>query len=91
VGHKLMNVSHEYREAGPTHESFNDGGLMLYGVGTDIPAGKAGRWHKERLHLSPYVYRVKNSKKVWNADYQGNGNYYDPLYGDKVIHFDSER
>lgn len=92
LGHKLMNVSHEYKEDGPQHESFKDGGLMLYGMGTDIPAGKEGRWHKERLHLSPFIYRLNAAgEKVWNADYKGDGFYYDPLYGDKVVHFDGVR
>lgn len=88
IGHKVMNVSHEYKTTGPAHEVFAEGGLMLYGQGEDIPSGKEGRWHLERLHLSPFLYRLqKDGAKIWNEDYKEGGHYYDPLYGDKVIHF----
>lgn len=88
IGHKVMNVSHEYRETNPGHEVYADGGLMLYGSGEDIPSGEKGRWHLERLHLSPFLYRLdETGKKVWNADYMEGGHYYDPLYGDKIIRF----
>ena len=88
LGHKLINVSHEYNDIDPQHEVRAEGGLMLYGSGTDIPAGKAGRWHRERLHLSPYIYiQTEVGVKVWNADYKERGHYYDPIYGDKVIQF----
>ncbi|MBY0436022.1 MAG: hypothetical protein K2U26_18175 [Cyclobacteriaceae bacterium] len=87
IGHKVMNVSHEYKTTNPGHEVFADGGLMLYGNGEDIPSGQEGRWHLERLHLSPFLYRLKNGVKVWNEDYKEGGHYYDPIYGDKVINF----
>lgn len=87
LGHKLMNVSHEYKETHPGHEVYADGGLMLYGDGEDIPSGEAGRWHLERLLMSPFLYRIENGDKVWNDDYLEGGHYYDPLYGDKVIQF----
>ena len=88
LGHKLINVSHEYRDVDPQHEVRAEGGLMLYGSGTEIPSGKAGRWHKERLHLSPYLYREdRTGNRQWNADYAERGHYYDPIYGNKVIHF----
>lgn len=88
LGHKLMNVSHEYREIDPQHEVRAEGGLMLYGSGTEIGAGKEERWHRERLHLSPYIYRqAEDGMKTWNADYQEGGHYYDPIYGDKVVDF----
>ena len=88
LGHKLINVSHEYREIGPQFEVRGEGGLMIYGRGTEIPSGKAGRWHKERLHLSPFIYRTqKDGTRRWNADYCESGHYYDPLYADKVIRF----
>ncbi|MGE0031344.1 MAG: hypothetical protein AB7T20_09530 [Steroidobacteraceae bacterium] len=88
LGHKLMNVSHEYREIDPQHEVRAEGGLMLYGSGTEIAAGKEGRWHRERLHLSPYVYRQSaDGRKTRNPDYREGGHYYDPVYGDKVIEF----
>ena len=88
LGHKLINVSHEHRKIGPQFEVRGEGGLMIYGRGTEIPSGKAGRWHKERLHLSPFVYWTKeDGTRQWNADYCESGHYYDPLYADKVIRF----
>lgn len=89
LGHKLLNVSHEYRNIDPQHEVNANGGLMLYGTGTEIASGKDGRWHRERLHLSPFLYRQKeNGERVWNADYREGGHYYDPVYGDKVVEFE---
>lgn len=87
LGHKLMNVSHEYKETHPGHEVYADGGLMLYGNGEDIPSGAEGRWHLERLLLSPFLYKMENDEKVWNPDYQEGGHYYDPIYGDKAVQF----
>lgn len=88
IGHKVMNVSHEYKTTDPAHEVYDNGGLMLYGDGEDIPSGAEGRWHYERLHMSPYVYRLSaDGKKVWNPDYKDGGHYYDPLYGEKVVRF----
>lgn len=88
IGHKVMNVSHEYKDISPQHEVYADGGLMLYGDGEDIPSGEEGRWHLERLHLSPFLYTLQpDGSKKWNPDYQEGGHYYDPIYGDKVIHF----
>lgn len=88
LGHKLINVSHEYRTTDPAHEVRAEGGLMLYGNGTDIESGPAGRFHKERLHVSPYLYRMNaQGQKIWNADYQDGGHYYDPIYGQHVVHF----
>ncbi|HNP34379.1 MAG TPA: hypothetical protein PKK10_00890 [Woeseiaceae bacterium] len=92
LGHKLINVSHEYREIDPQHEVRAEGGLMLYGSGTDIASGEEGRWHKERLHLSPYLYRVTSTgQRIWNQDYLEGGHYYDPLYGDKIVRFEAAR
>jgi hypothetical protein len=89
IGHKVMNVSHEYRETSPQHEVYADGGLMLYGNGEEIPSGEEGRWHLERLKISPYLYELgENGSKKWNADYKENGHYYDPIYGEYVIHFE---
>lgn len=91
IGHKALNVSHEYRETSPAHEVFAEGGLMLYGDGEDIPSGAAGRWHLERLLLSPYLYRLRiDGSKDWNPDYKEGGHYYDPIYGDNVVHFPGE-
>lgn len=88
IGHKVMNVSHEYKETSPAHEVYADGGLMLYGSGEDIPSGEAGRWHLERLLMSPYLYRLKpDGTKQWNPDYKDGGHYYDPLYGNKAVRF----
>lgn len=88
IGHKAMNVSHEYKSTNPGHEIFAEGGLMLYGNGEDIPSGEDGRWHLERLLVSPFLYRLnEDGSKTWNEDYQESGHYYDPLYGDKVIQF----
>lgn len=92
LGHKLMNVSHEYKDQAPEHEVEADGGLMLYGDGIDIPSGEAGRWHRERLYVSPYVYRyTENGVRIQNSDYVGPGFYYDALYGSKVIEFGGTR
>jgi hypothetical protein len=88
LGHKIINVSHEYMNTNPGHEIFADGGLMLYGDGEDIPSGKKGRWHLERLLISPFLYRLDDYQtKIWNKDYLEGGHYYDPIYGDKVINF----
>jgi hypothetical protein len=88
IGHKVMNVSHEYMDTNPGHEIYAEGGLMLYGLGEDIPSGKEGRWHLERLLLSPFLYLLNtDGSKTWNEDYKEGGHYYDPLYGDKVVHF----
>lgn len=91
IGHKLINVSHEYRQTDPGHEIYDDGGLMLYGDGEEIPSGEEGRWHLERLKLSPFLYVMQeNGGKNWNPEFKEGGHYYDPIYGDKVIQFESE-
>lgn len=89
IGHKVINVSHEYMDINPEHEVRAEGGLMVYGAGKEIPSGMKGRWHRERLHLSPYVYRLAaNGTRLWNPDYNEGGHYYDPIYGDKAIKFE---
>ncbi|MFT5143540.1 MAG: hypothetical protein ACI80V_002869 [Rhodothermales bacterium] len=86
IGHKLINVSHEYRDIGPQHEVDAEGGLMVYGEGTEIPGGREGRWHLERLMRSPYLYRLDASgRKQYNPDYQEAGHYADPIYGEHVV------
>ncbi len=85
LGHKLINVSHEHREISPAHEVDAEGGLMVYGEGTEIASGAEGRWHVERLMLSPYLYRLENGEKVFNPDYQASGHYADPIYGAFVV------
>ena len=88
LGHKLINVSHEYGEIHPQFEVRGEGGLMLYGKGTEIPSGIEGRWHRERLHQSPFLYHLNQSgDRVWNPDYKEHGHYYDPLYGKHVVRF----
>lgn len=88
LGHKLINVSHEYKSIDPQHEVRAEGGLMLYGSGTEIATGQEGRWHKERLQLSPFLYwESATGERTWNEDYKEGGHYYDPLYGDKVVEF----
>lgn len=89
LGHKLMNVSHEYRDIAPQHEVRADGGLMLYGSGIEIPEGAEGRFHRERLHVSPYIYRqAENGTRTWNPDYHRGGFYYDPIYEGISVGFD---
>lgn len=89
IGHKAINVSHEYKDISPQHEVYAEGGLMVYGQGEEILSGEEGRWHVERLHLSPFLYRMnEDGSKEWNSDYEENGHYYDPIYGDYVIHFE---
>jgi hypothetical protein len=88
LGHKLMNVSHEYRDVAPQHEVRADGGLMLYGQGTEIPEGEAGRFHRERLHVSPFIYRIVDRQRQWNPDYSDSGFYHDPIYDGISIELD---
>lgn len=80
LGHKLMNVSHEHRDTAPAHEIHSEDGLMLYGAGTEIASGRAGRFHKERLHVSPYLYVEQDGRREYNPDYEGDGFYHDPIY-----------
>ena len=84
-GHKLMNVSHESLEVCPQGEVRGDVGLMIYGKGVEIHTGKKGRWHRERLHLSPFLYRDIKGTKVWNPDYKKGGIYNDPIYGKYIV------
>lgn len=89
IGHKVINVSHEYNETNPDHEVYAEGGLMVYGSGEEIPSGEAGRWHVERLRLSPFLYVLNgDGSRTWNAEYEEGGHYYDPLYGRYVVHFE---
>jgi hypothetical protein len=48
---------------------------MLYGSGREISGGALGRWHRERLSLSPYLYRFSNGTKVWNRGFFKDGYY----------------
>lgn len=80
LGHKLINVSHEHRDTAPAHEIHSEEGLMLYGAGTEIASGHAGRFHRERLHVSPYLYVEQDGRRDYNPDYVGDGFYHDPIY-----------
>ena len=91
LGHKLLNVSHEYATTSPQHEVRADGGLMLYGVGTEILAGANGRYHYERLHKSPYLYRTSSDgTSQYNPDYTAGGFYYDSIYDGISVDLDAE-
>ena len=91
LGHKLLNVSHEYRDTSPQHEVRADGGLMLYGKGTEIASGAEGRFHRERLYVSPFLYRMQpDGTKRWNPDYVGDGFYYDPIYDGISVDLDAD-
>ena len=41
-----------------------------------------------RSVMSPYVYvESTDGERTWNADYEENGHYYDPIYGGNVVEF----
>lgn len=44
IGHKVMNVSHEYMDTNPGHEIYAEGGLMLYGLG-----GRYSLWKRRTM------------------------------------------
>lgn len=90
LGHKLMNVSHEHRDVSPAHEIQSDEGLMLYGAGTEIARGDEGRFHHERLHRSPFIYRESDGHREYNPDYRSGGFYYDPIYDGVSVMFAPE-
>jgi hypothetical protein len=84
LGHKLINVSHEGSTVCPSFEA--DGPeLMLYGNGEDIPAGAGGRYHQERLSLSPFLYTVEDGAPVFANAFEDGGIYRDGLYGGLFI------
>lgn len=88
LGHKLLNVSHEYRDIDPQHEVLADGGLMFYGSGTEIESGPEGRYHYERLHKSPFIYtEAEDGSRAYNPDYEGGGFYYDGIYEGMSMEF----
>jgi hypothetical protein len=80
LGHKLFNVSHEGLDKCPKFSGNNIPGLMGYGDSLNVYGGKKGRFHKERLLHSPFLYRVKNKSKLYNLEYKKNGIYRDPIY-----------
>ena len=38
---------------------------MIYGQGEEIPSGEKGRWHLERLLLSPFIYKKMHLVKKY--------------------------
>ncbi len=88
MGHKLINVSHEGATVCPAFAAAGPE-LMLYGDGTLIGAGAANRWHRERLHQSPYLYETiddgSGGRKSFNLPYAVGGAYDDPIYGAHVV------
>jgi hypothetical protein len=80
LGHKLINVSHEGLEVCPQGSGTGVPGLMGYADETEIYGGEEGRWHKERLLLSPFLYRMVDGEKIWNPEYERGGSYDDPIY-----------
>lgn len=86
IGHKTLNVSHESGQIDPEFEVIGDQGLMIYGSGTGIPSGKPGRYHRERLERSPFLYRQdEEGRKTWNPDFEEGGHYFDPIYETFVV------
>lgn len=85
MGHKLINVSHEGLDVCPQGSGDSVPGLMGYGESVEIFGGREGRWHHERLLLSPFLYRVVDGEKVWNSEYENGGNYADPIYEGLII------
>ena len=85
LGHKLINVSHEGLAVSPAFSGNTIPGLMGYGGSTEIYEGESGRWHQERLLLSPFLYTMKNGDKTYNPDYAEIGSYADPIYGTYVV------
>jgi hypothetical protein len=80
LGHKLINVSHEGLDVCPQGSGTGVPGLMGYQNETEIYGGEVGRWHKERLLLSPFLYRTLDGEKVWNEEFKSGGSYDDPIY-----------
>lgn len=85
LGHKLINVSHEACDHGPRGDGKTIPGLMGYGDSLELFGGSSGRWHKERLLLSPFLYRKQGKHKIWNKPYQAGGIYSDPIYGEFIV------
>lgn len=84
IGHKVIDVSHEGVGVCPTFEADGED-LMLYGSGERIPSGAEGRWHLERLRLSPFIYRLEDGTASFDNVYQEGGVYGDGLYGGYVV------
>ena len=85
LGHKLINVSHEGLDVCPQGSGTDVPGLMGYGESIEIFGGPEGRWHRERLLRSPFLYRMVDGEKVWNQSYKNGGSYDDPIYEGLVM------
>jgi len=77
--------SHEGLAVSPAFSGNTTPGLMGYGGSTVIYGGETGRWHQERLLLSPFLYTINNGEKTYNPDYAEIGSYADPIYGTYVV------
>ncbi len=84
VGHKLINVSHEGVGVCPAF-AVNGTELMLYGSGEIIPEGPEGRYHRERLLLSPFVYTLNEGVAEFDTVYESGGIYADPIYEAMIV------
>jgi len=84
IGHKIINVSHEGVGVCPIFAA-NGPELMLYGTGENIPGDLEGRWHRERLLLSPFLYTMDGGVATFANQYQGGGVYRDDIYGNYIV------
>ncbi|MBL4633045.1 MAG: hypothetical protein JKY56_04190 [Kofleriaceae bacterium] len=84
IGHKIINVSHEGVGVCPAFAA-NGPELMLYGDGENIPSTEAGRWHRERLLLSPFLYTLEQGVAMFQDRYQNGGVYRDEVYGNYIV------
>lgn len=49
---------------------------MIYGAVVEISGGEEGRWHRERLERSPFLYRSDaTGQRSWNPDFEEGGHY----------------
>jgi len=85
LGHKLINVSHEGLDVCPQGSGTDVPGLMGYGDSREIFGGVEGRWHRERLLRSPFLYRMVDGEKTWNEEYVNGGTYDDPVYEGLIL------
>lgn len=84
IGHKIINVSHEGVGQCPAFAAEGPE-LMLYGNGEDIPGGLMGRWHQERVLLSPFLYTLEDGTAHFANAYEDGGVYDDAIYGEYVM------
>lgn len=84
VGHKIINVSHEGTGVCPAF-AVDGPDLMLYGDGETIPEGEAGRFQRERLARSPFLYTLEGGTANFEPIYQDGGIYSDRVYENFVV------